>query len=79
MATNADVKKTKNDNNLGLIRKFSRKVKQSGVIPKVRKKRYHQREDSDFKKKTNALVKIEKRKEYERKEKMGLIKPRGRR
>ena len=79
MATNADVKKTKNDNNLGLLRKFSRKVKQSGVIPKVRKKRYYQRTDSDFKKKSNALVKIEKRKEFEHKEKMGLIKPRGRR
>jgi hypothetical protein len=79
MATNADVKKTKNDNNLGLLRKFSRKVKQSGIIPKVRKLRYHKREESDFKRKSNALVKIEKRKEYNRKEKLGLIKPRGRR
>lgn len=75
MATNVDIKKTKNDNNLGLLRKFSRKVKISGVLQKKRSLRYFDRNDSDFKKKENALNKIEKRKEYEHKEKMGLLKP----
>lgn len=76
MATNVDIKKTKSDNNLGLLRKFSRKVKISGVLQKKRSLRYHDRNDSDFKKKANALNKIEKRAEYEHKEKMGLLKPR---
>ena len=62
MATNVDIKKTKNDNNLGLLRKFSRKVKISGVLQKKRSLRYFDRNDSDFKKKANALNKIEKRK-----------------
>lgn len=79
MATNVDIKKTKNDNNLGLLRKFSRKVKISGVLMKKRKIRYHNRKDSNFKKKANALNKIEKRDEYEYKEKMGLLKPKKRR
>tara|TARA_B100001179_G_C18360661_1_gene304748 strand:- start:93 stop:335 length:243 start_codon:yes stop_codon:yes gene_type:complete len=79
MATNVDIKKTKNDNNLGLLRKFSRKVKISGVLQKKRSLRYFDRADSDFKKKANALTKIQKRKEYEHKEKMGLIKPRTKR
>ena len=79
MATNVDLKKTKNDNNLGLLRKFSRKVKISGVLQKKRSLRYHERNDSDFKKKANALNKIEKREEYEYKEKMGLLKPQKRR
>ena len=79
MATNVDIKKTKNDNNLGLLRKFSRKVKISGVLQKKRSLRYFDRNDSDFKKKANALTKIEKRKDYEQKEKMGLIKPRTKR
>ncbi len=79
MATNVDIKKTKNDNNLGLLRKFSRKVKISGVLQKKRSLRYFDRKDSDFKKKANALNKIEKRAEYEEKEKMGLLKPRKRR
>lgn len=76
MATNVDIKKTKNDNNLGLLRKFSRKVKISGVLQKKRSLRYFDRKISDFKKKANALNKIDKRKEYEYKEKMGLLKPR---
>ncbi|MFT6361204.1 MAG: hypothetical protein ACJAV6_000476 [Candidatus Paceibacteria bacterium] len=76
MATNVDIKKTKNDNNLGLLRKFSRKVKISGVLQKKRSIRYFDRTDSDFKKQENALNKIEKRKEYEHKEKMGTLKPR---
>ena len=79
MATNVDIKKTKSDNNLGLLRKFSRKVKTSGVLQKKRSLRYHDRTDSDFKRKQNALNKIEKRVEYEKKEKMGLIKPKERR
>lgn len=79
MATNVDIKKTKNDNNLGLLRKFSRKVKQSGVLQKKRSLRYFDRNVSDFKKKANALNKIEKRAEYEHKEKMGLLKPRKKR
>ncbi len=74
MATNVDIKKTKNDNNLGLLRKFSRKMKISGVLQKKRSLRYFERKVSDFKKKANALNKIEKRKEYEKKDKMGLLK-----
>lgn len=79
MATNVDIQKTKNDNNLGLLRKFSRKVKLSGVLKKKRSLRYHDRKISDFRKRQNALVKIQKRGEYETKEKMGLLKPTKRR
>ena len=75
MATNVDIKRTKNDNNLGLLRKFSRKVKVSSVLPEKRRRRYFERKFSNFKKKANALVKIEKRSEYEKMEKMGTLKP----
>ncbi len=73
MAINVVVKKTKSDNNLGLLRKFSRKVKVSGVLRKKRSLRYFERKISDYKKKMNALMRIQKRKEYERLEKLGLI------
>lgn len=79
MVTNVDIKKTKNDNNLGLLRKFSRKMKISGVLQKKRSVRYFERNASDFRKKSDALNKIKKRAEYEYKEKMGLLKPRKRR
>lgn len=79
MATNVDIKRTKSDNNLGLLRKFSRKIKQSGVLRKKRSLRYFDRAESDFRKKKNALTKIILRKDYEKKEKMGLLKPEKRR
>ena len=79
MAINVDIKKTKNDNNLGFLRKFSRKVKISQILQKKRSGRYFERNTSDFKKKMNALNKIQKREEYEYKEKMGLLKERKRR
>lgn len=79
MATNVDIKKTKNDNNLGLLRKFSRKMKVSGVLRKKRSLRYFDRVMSDFKKKANALNKLGKKAEYEMKEKMGLLKDEKRR
>lgn len=79
MATNVDIKKSKNDNALGMLRKFSRKMKISGVLRKKRSLRYFERQPSDFRKKEDALNKIEKRKEYEYKEKMGLVTDRRRR
>lgn len=75
MAINVDIKRTKNDNNLGLLRKFSRKVKVSSVLPEKRRRRYFERTFSDFKKKTNKLVRLEKGVEYQKLEKMGLLKP----
>ena len=77
MAINIDVKKTKNDNNLGVLRKFSRKVKVSGILKRKRSLRYFERTLSDYKKKMNALMRIEKKKEYEKLEKLGLIQQRG--
>lgn len=79
MATNVDVKKTKKDNNMGLLRKFSRKMKQSGVLRKKRSLRYFDRAISDFRKKSEKLTKLDLKKDYEQKEKMGTLKPRGRR
>ena len=77
MAINIDVKKTKNDNNLGVLRKFSRKVKVSGILKRKRSLRYFERTLSDYKKKMNALMRIEKKKEYEKLEKLGIIQQRG--
>jgi len=79
MATNVDIIKGKNDNALKLLRNFSRKMKTSGVLRKKRSLRYFDRSKSAFQKKEDALNKIVKRKEYEYKEKMGLVTDRKRR
>jgi hypothetical protein len=74
MATNVDVKRKKKDSNMNLIRSFSRKMKQSGVLRKKRSKRFFERASSDYRKKMDALMKITKTKKYEKDLKMGVIK-----
>ncbi len=77
MAINVDVKRKKKDTNASLMRNFSRKVKQSGVLRKKRSLRFFERKLSDFRKKAAALVRIEKRKQYEKALKMGTIQQKG--
>ena len=52
---NVEVTKNANENNLGVIRRFTKKVQGSGVLPKVRSKRYSQRNVSFYKTKKNTL------------------------
>lgn len=79
MATNVDIKKTKKDNAMGMLRKFTRKMRNSGVLRKKRSLRYFERSKSDFQKKEDKLTRIDKQNEYERLEKLGLVQDRRRR
>lgn len=70
------VEVTKNNNNepaLSVIRRFSRRVRSSGVLQKVRSKRYFDRKSSPYKQKARALKTIERRAEYERLKKLGKV------
>lgn len=73
MAINVDIKKGKGDNALGILRKFTRKVKVSGVLRKKRSLRYFERDASDFRKKQDALTRLKRKAEFEMKEKLGLV------
>jgi len=66
-----EVKKNANESNMNLIRRFSRKVQESGIIQKVKGKRYNERAESKVKIKAQALKRIAKRKEYEKLFKLG--------
>jgi hypothetical protein len=68
------VAKKPGENSASLMRRFSRKAKESGVVRKVRSKRYAERKLSDFVLKKNALKRIEKQKEREKLQKLGKIK-----
>lgn len=57
---NVEISKSGNDNTMQVIRKFSRRVQSSGLIPFVRKHRYWTRSASDAKKKNSALYRINK-------------------
>jgi hypothetical protein len=65
--------KTGNENGANLLRKFSRRVKDSGILRHVRKNRYAQRNESSLVQKRGAIRRIEKQKEIEKLRKLGKI------
>lgn len=73
MKTVVEVTKNNNEPLVNLIRRFSRRVKSSGIMQKVRANRYYERKESPYKLKARALNNIEKKKEYERLKKLGKV------
>ena len=60
---NAEVVKTGNENSLNLIRRFTKKVQGSGVLPRVRSIRYATRKASEYVKKKKTLKVLRRREE----------------
>lgn len=60
MAINVEVTKNGNDNNLGIIRKFTKRVQGSGILMRLRGRRYSTRKASEYTKKKMTLKKIAK-------------------
>ena len=73
MITVIEVKKNANENNMNLVRRFTRKVQESGIIQKVKSKRYNKRAESKIKTKMATLKKLARRKEHERLFKLGKV------
>lgn len=69
--TTIEVKKASNESNMTLIRRFSRRVQESGIIQTVKGNRYHDREPSKLDRKTSALKRINRYKEIEKLKKLG--------
>lgn len=65
------VKKKEKESVESLIRRFSRRVQQSGVLRQMRKRRFHQTEKSRTERRKEALYKVEIRKEISRLKKLG--------
>ena len=65
------VKRKERDTAESLIRRFSRRVQQSGVLRQVRKQRFHVEEQSRDKRRAEALYKVKIRKEINRLKKLG--------
>lgn len=79
---NVEVSRNPGENALGVIRRFSRKVQSSGVIPRVRSLRFATRTQSPYKVKTKTLKAINRRKEMAELIKLGkapAVEVRGRR
>ena len=70
---NAEVTKNPNENNLNLIRRFTKKVQGSGVLPRVRSIRYASRKQSEYVKKKKTLKVLKRREEVAELIKMGKM------
>ena len=60
---NVEINRNPGENALGVIRRFSRKVQSSGVIPRVRSLRFASRVQSHYKVKMKTLKAIGRRKD----------------
>lgn len=68
------VDKNRNENDTSLLRRFSRKVRDAGIIREVRNRRYSSRKPSALTLKQGALKRMERRAHYSRLRKLGKIK-----
>ena len=70
---NVEVQKNNNENPTSLIRRFTKKVQGSGVLPRVRSIRYASRKASEYVKKKKTLKVIKRREEVAELIKMGKM------
>jgi hypothetical protein len=73
MAVNVEVAKSGTENNLSLIRKFTKRVQGSGVLPRLRGRRYSSRNLSEYVKKKKALKRLNRQAEVADAIKMGKM------
>ncbi len=71
-----EIKKDNRETSQSLVRRFSKRVKQSGILMRARKNRFKTRNKSEQTQKKSAIRKEQLRKEYELAEKMDKPKER---
>ena len=68
-----EVRKNGKEKNGSVLRRFSRRIQESGIIRKVKSNRYNERKESKLKIKKSALRRIVRRTEIEKLKKLGKI------
>ncbi len=71
MATNVQVEKNNNESSANVIRRFQKRVQNSGIIRRLRDERYHKRVKSENVRREARLKKLGKKEAYERLYKLG--------
>ncbi len=71
--TNIELKRNPNENGLSLIRRFSRKMQESGIIPQVKGARYAIRPISKLAEKNMKVRRLARRVEVEKLKKLGKM------
>ena len=75
MATNVEVTRNGTENPLGLLRRFTKRVQGSGILPRVRGERYYERTLSHYKRKMKTLESLKRREDRALQIKLGKINP----
>ncbi|OHB11014.1 MAG: hypothetical protein A3J09_00335 [Candidatus Zambryskibacteria bacterium RIFCSPLOWO2_02_FULL_51_21] len=58
---NIEVERGANENNLGVLRRFTKKVQAAGILPRVRSKRYSERKKSENVRRAKTLEYLKKK------------------
>ncbi len=73
MSTNVEVTRNGSENNVALLRRFTKRVQGSGVLPRVRSIRYASRKQSEYVKQKKTLKTLARREEVQTLIKKGLL------
>jgi ribosomal protein S21 len=68
-----EVKKSENESTIGLVRRFTKKIKESGVLNQARNLRFRKRPKSNLRKKKEAIKKAQKKQKMDYLRKLGKI------
>lgn len=68
-----EVRKKEGESGNSVLYSFTRKVKRSGIMKEIRKRKYHTRTTSRIKRRTSAIHREQKKADIERQKKLGLI------
>jgi len=66
-------KKRKNESSNSLIYRFNKKMRQSGLVKESRNRRFTTRPTTKIKRRQSALYREEKKQDYLKKKKMGIL------
>jgi len=68
-----EVKKQQGETTRGLLRRFSRRIQQSGVLVRARKERFYEKDKTKKERRDGAVYRVKVGKEKEKLRKMGLL------
>ncbi|MCX6731546.1 MAG: hypothetical protein NTX55_00985 [Candidatus Parcubacteria bacterium] len=68
-----EVRKSENESTIGLIKRFTKKIKESGILFSARSSRFRNRPKSDLRKKKDAIKKVQQKKKMDYLRKLGKI------
>ena len=74
MAVNVEVARGGEENNVSVLRRFTKRVQGAGVLNRVRENRFFERAASPYKRKQQTLKRLTRRAQFRELEKLGKTK-----